>query len=93
MTISVDIEVARSAATVVVPADAVRDANSAQPWVLAVDGWRARRRAIRLGLKGDGRIEVLEGVAPGDRLISAANGTVREGQRVRATAPAKSNAP
>jgi HlyD family secretion protein len=93
MTVSVDIEVARSAATVVVPADAVRDANSAQPWVLAVDGWRARRRAVKLGLKGDGRIEVLEGVAPGDRLISAANGTVREGQRVRATAPAKSNAP
>jgi HlyD family secretion protein len=71
----------------------VRDANSAQPWVLAVDGWRARRRAVKLGLKGDGRIEVLEGVAPGDRLISAANGTVREGQRVRATAPAKSSAP
>ena len=93
MTISVDIEVARSAATVVVPAEAVRDANSAQPWVLAVDGWRARRRAVKLGLKGDGRIEVLEGVAPGDRLISAANGTVREGQRVRATAPAKSSAP
>ena len=93
MTISVDIEVARSAATVVVPADAVRDASSAQPWVLAVDGWRARRRAVKLGLKGDGRIEVLEGVAPGDRLISAANGTVREGQRVRATAPAKSSAP
>ena len=93
MTISVDIEVARSAATVVVPADAVRDASSAQPWVLAVDGWRARRRAVKLGLKGDGRIEVLEGVAPGDRLISAANGMVREGQRVRATAPAKSSAP
>ena len=93
MTISVDIEVARSAATVVVPADAVRDANSAQPWVLAVDGWRARRRAVKLGLKGDGRIEVLEGVAPGDRLISTANGTVREGQRVRATAPAESKTP
>jgi HlyD family secretion protein len=93
MTVSVDIEVARSAATVVVPADAVRDANSAQPWVLAVDGWRARRRAVKLGLKGDGRIEVLEGVAPGDRLISTADGTVREGQRVRATAPAKSSSP
>jgi HlyD family secretion protein len=93
MTVSVDIEVARSAATVVVPADAVRDANSAQPWVLAVDGWQARRRAVKLGLKGDGRIEVLEGVAPGDRLISAADGMVRDGQRVRAIAPAKSNTP
>ena len=88
MTVSVDIEVARSAATVVVPADAVRDANSAQPWVLAVDGWRAQRRAVKLGLKGDGRIEVLEGVAPGDRLISASQAMVGSGQRVRAVAAA-----
>jgi HlyD family secretion protein len=88
MTVSVDIEVARSAGTVVVPADVVRDANSAQPWVLAVDGWRAQRRAVKLGLKGDGRVEVLDGVAPGDRLISASQATVRSGQRVRAVAAA-----
>ena len=93
MTVSVDIEVGRSRGTVVVAADAVRDAHSAQPWVLAVDGWRAARRPVKLGLKGEGRIEVLEGVAPGDRLISVASGTVREGQRVRATAPAKSSTP
>jgi len=84
----VDIEVARSAGTVVVPAAVVRESNSAQPWVLAVDGGRATRRAVKLGLKGDGRMEVLEGVAPGDRLISAAQLTVTSGQRVRAVAPA-----
>jgi HlyD family secretion protein len=89
MTVSVDIEVARRADAVVVPADAIREANGANPWVLAVDGWHARRRAVKLGLKGDGRIEVLEGVAPGDRLISAANGMAREGQRVRAIEPAR----
>jgi HlyD family secretion protein len=88
MTVSVDIEVARRAGAVVVPADAVRDANGAQPWVLAVDGGRATRRAVKLGLKGDGRMEVLEGVAPGDRLISSTQLTVRAGQRVRAVAPA-----
>jgi HlyD family secretion protein len=93
MTVSVDIEVARARATVVVPADAVRDANTARPWVLAVDGWRATRRAVKLGLKGDGRIEVLEGVAPGDRLIPAASGLVREGSRVRVVAAARSGAP
>jgi len=86
MTVSVDIEVARSAGTVVVPAEVVRDANSAQPWVLAVDGGRATRRAVKLGLKGDGRMEVLEGVAPGDHLISAAQPAVTVGQRVRAIA-------
>jgi len=88
MTVSVDIEVARSAGTVVVPADTVRDVGSAQPWVLAVDGGRAVRRAVKLGLKGDGRVEVLDGVAPGDRLISASQATVRSGQRVRAVAAA-----
>jgi HlyD family secretion protein len=84
MTVSVDIEVARRNGTVVVPADAVHDANGAQPWVLAVDGWRAQRRPVKLGLKGDGRVEVLEGVTPGDRLVSAAQLMVKSGQRVRA---------
>ena len=88
MTVSVDIEVARRAGAVVVPADTVRDANSAQPWVLVVDGGRAARRPVKLGLKGDGRMEVLEGVAPGERLISAAQLMVKAGQRVRAVTPA-----
>jgi HlyD family secretion protein len=84
MTVSVDVEVARRNGTVVVPADAVHDANGAEPWVLAVEGWRAQRRPVKLGLKGDGRVEVVEGVSPGDRLISAAQPMVKSGQRVRA---------
>jgi HlyD family secretion protein len=88
MTVSVDIEVARRSGAVVVPADAVRDANSARPWVLAVDGWRAQRRAVKLGLKGDGRIEIVEGVAPGDRVVPISFAAVREGQRVRVVKPA-----
>ena len=88
MTVSVDIEVARSRGAVVIPADAVHDPNTAQPWVLAVDGWRAQRRPVTLGLRGDGRVEVLEGVAPGDRLVPVALATVKSGQRVRAVAAA-----
>lgn len=88
MTVSVDIEVGRRANVVVVPADAVRDASGARPWVLAVEGRRAARRAVKVGLKGDGRVEVVEGVAPGDVLISAANAAIQPGQRVRAVAAA-----
>jgi HlyD family secretion protein len=88
MTVSVDIEIARRNDTMVVPADAVHDANGAQPWVLAVDGWRAQRRAVKLGLKGDGRVEVLEGVAAGDRLVPASAAAVKSGQRVRAVTAA-----
>jgi HlyD family secretion protein len=84
MTVSVDIEVARRADTIVVPSDAVREATGAHPWVLAVRSFRAARLPVKLGLRGDGRVEVLEGVEPGDELIPASNTLVKPGQRVRA---------
>lgn len=88
MTVSVDIEVARRADTVIVPAETVRDASGPEPWVLAIRGFRALRKPVKLGLRGDRRVEVLEGVEPGDDLIPATNALVKPGQRVRAVAPA-----
>ena len=87
MTASVDIEVARRADTVYVPTDAVRDANGTQPWVLVIRGFRAVRLPVKLGLRGDSRIEILEGIEAGDKLIPATNALVKAGQRVRAVAP------
>jgi len=84
MTVSVDVEVARRSDTVVVPSDAVHEASGAQPWVLKVNGFRAVRKTIKLGLRGDGRMEVLQGVEPGDELIPASNALIKPGQRVRA---------
>jgi HlyD family secretion protein len=88
MTASVDIEVARRADTVYVPTETVRDPNGIQPWVLAIRGFRAVRQPVKLGLRGDGRIEILEGVETGDELIPSTNALVKAGQRVRAVAPA-----
>ncbi len=91
MTASVDIEVAHRADTVMVPTETVRDATGRAPWVLAIRGWRAERQPVKLGLRGDNRIEILDGVEPGDELIPATNGLVKAGQRVRgvaASAPA-----
>ena len=87
MTVSVDIETARRPATVVVAADAVRDAGGASPWVLVVKDHRAVRQAVKLGLRGDTRIEVLEGAAPGELLIPAMHGAIEPGDRVRIAAP------
>ena len=87
MTASVDIEVARRADTVYVPTETVRDANGTQPWVLAIRGFRAVRQPVKLGLRGDRRIEILDGVEAGDELIPATNGVVKAGQRVRAVSP------
>ena len=84
MTVSVDIEVARRANAVVMPAEALRDGSGAKPWALAVRDGRAVHVPLKLGLRGDGRIEVLEGLAPGDLLVSPANGLVKAGQRLRA---------
>ena len=92
MTVSVDIEVARSANAVVIPTDAVRDAAGAQPWVLAVKERRATRQPVKLGLRGDGRVEVLQGVAPGDLLIPSTNAAIVIGQRVRAVATSRGGA-
>ena len=90
MTVSVDMEVARRANAVVVPAEAVHDANGASPWVLVVDGGHARRRQVELGLKGSGRVEIAKGVAPGDYLVPASQQGVGDGQRVRVVAPSGS---
>ncbi|MEP7181749.1 MAG: efflux RND transporter periplasmic adaptor subunit [Betaproteobacteria bacterium] len=87
MTVSVDIEIARRSGTLVAPADTVFDAAGAHPWVLAVDGHRATRKPVTLGLKGEGRVEIVAGVGPGDRLIPAAAAVV-PGQRIRIVAAA-----
>jgi len=91
MTVSVDIEIGRRSNTVVLPAETVNDAGGEQPWVMAVDGHRLVRRPVRLGLKGEGHVEVLEGVAPGDLAIVSAGTAHTPGERVRATPVAKAN--
>lgn len=86
MTVSVDIEVARRAGALVVPADAVHDVTGARPWVLAIDGGRAQRREVKIGLRGDGRLEIADGLAEGERVVPAGNLAIKPGMRVRAVA-------
>ena len=85
MTVSVDIEVARRPHAVLVPVEALHDAETA-PWVLRMENGVATRRAVTLGLRGNGHAEVLAGLAPGDRVVPAAAREVRAGERVRAAA-------
>jgi HlyD family secretion protein len=93
MTVSVDIEVARRAGALVLPADALQDVGSPDAMagsVLAFDNGRAVSSPVRLGLRSGGWVEVLDGVREGDRVIAAsasASAAVTAGMRVRA-APA-----
>jgi len=85
MTVSVDIEVARKPQALLVPLSAVRELQSASPWVLRLDeaSGRAQKQAVRLGLRSGGHAEVLDGLAEGDRLLLGSE-PVEAGARVRA---------
>lgn len=88
MTVSVDIEIARRAGAVLVAADAVHDIATLSPWVLRIDGRRARRQPVTLGLRSGGWCEVLGGLSPGALVVPVATAGVTDGQRVRAAAVA-----
>ncbi len=86
MTVSVDIETARRSGVLVLPRRAVRDLQSGQPWVLAIRDGRAYHQAVKVGLAGNMRLEITEGLKAGDLAIPEGAG-IAAGQRVRPVLP------
>ena len=83
MTASIDIQIARRNATLIVPASALRDFDNGKPWVMVVRDGYARKQAVKPGMTGTGQIEIRDGLAVGERLIPASNVAIKAGQRVR----------
>lgn len=88
MTISINVEVAYKADALVLPAESVRDAGTERPWVMLADDGRLSRRPVTLGIRGDGVVEILEGLLPGQTVVPPSAGPFRIGARVR-TSPAE----
>jgi HlyD family secretion protein len=86
MTVSVDIEVERHRGTLALPAAAVHDSANG-PYVLALRGARAVRQPVKLGLRGEGAVEVLEGIDEGELALLNAAAGFKAGSRVRIAAP------
>ena len=82
MTVSIDVETGRRADALVVPADCLRDADGA-PWLLVDRDGVAERRPVRVGLRGAGRVEIVEGLSDGEAVLPAASPVVA-GRRVSA---------
>ena len=61
-----------------IPSDAVQD-NA----VFVIDGDRAQRRAIKVGIRGTRMLEVLSGLKDGERVASPAPTELMDGARVR----------
>lgn len=57
------------------------------PYVLVAapdgEGWRAERRAVRLGQRLPGRVEVLDGLDPGERVVTRGVQRARDGAPLR----------
>ncbi|OYY93942.1 MAG: hypothetical protein B7Y41_09605 [Hydrogenophilales bacterium 28-61-23] len=82
MTVSVEIQVGARSAALILAAAAVRDATTAQPWVMLIESGRAARRPVKLGLRGSGVVEVSAGLNGGEAVIPLAAPVV-VGDKVR----------
>jgi HlyD family secretion protein len=81
MSAVVDLRVRTARDVVAAPAPAVfRDGKRDAVWV--VKNGKAQRRLVRLGAQGESRVEVLEGLKEGERLVVRGADRVREGQQV-----------
>lgn len=83
MTISVNVEAARRERALVVPRDLVGEISSTVPWVMIERDGRAVRQAVRLGIRGDRHVEVIDGLTEWTRVLPV---QLQPGRRVRVRA-------
>ena len=82
MTISVETVTGHRDATLVLPSEALREADGGAPWVLVARDGVAERVPVQTGLTGIGQVEILHGLVEGDVAILPAAGAL-DGDRVR----------
>lgn len=67
---------------VVVPKSAIRTVDGKTGVFRVVDG-QARFQAVRTGPESQGQVEIVEGLAGGERLVSTSSAEIRDGDRVK----------
>lgn len=77
--VTVLIEVGQRASALLVPRAAVRDGVA---WVVDADDV-AHRREVTAGLEGGGLVEIVSGLAPGERVVVAGASLLSDGARTR----------
>jgi HlyD family secretion protein len=81
MTVSIELAGPLLKQALLLPADAIRQLQSDAPYVVINRGGDATRAAVRTGLQMQGRVQILQGVAPDDQVILTRE--VEAGARVR----------
>ena len=69
MTVAIDLTGPLLKQALIIPADAIRQLQSDAPYVLLMRDAVATRVNVRTGAQTQGRVQILDGVAPGDRVI------------------------
>jgi len=86
MTVSVEVEVGKRSDALVLPRASIRDLAGARPHVLVMTRGRAERIDVTIGIVGDERVEILEGVDETTQVIVSPPSTMAAGDRVRVEA-------
>jgi HlyD family secretion protein len=88
MTLSVEVETARRAQALVLPAAALRGDESTDPGLWVAHDGRVQARKVRLGLRTLEAVEILDGLSAGELVLTGP--APQPGQRVRADTTAVS---
>ena len=83
--VDVEVVVAERRGVLTIPRGALRR-QGGRRFVYVVDGGRAARRDVQVGLVGLSDVEVTSGLAPGDPVVADAAAELQEGERVRTAA-------
>jgi len=84
MTVSVDIQVAFRKNAVLLPASSLHDPEGSSPWVYRVTNGRIQKQFLKIGLRSNGLIEILQGLQAQDQVIPSNTQGLSENMRIRA---------
>jgi multidrug efflux pump subunit AcrA (membrane-fusion protein) len=77
------LELRRAADAVLVPAEAVLTAPTGERYVFYVNQGKAHQQVVEVGIEQDETTQVLSGLEPGQRVVTAGQAALRDGQPVR----------
>jgi HlyD family secretion protein len=85
MNASLVIDMSKRVDVLTIPDTMIRNEKSSEPWVMVAENGRVHRRIVRMGMRGNGKTEIIEGLREGDYVLPATVGEMEEGKRIRLT--------
>jgi membrane fusion protein (multidrug efflux system) len=80
--VRVDIETDSKTDAILVPRRAIVE-DEGETYLFVAEGEKATRKKVTLGYEWEGDVEVREGVSPGQKIVVAGQGSLKEGDKIR----------